>query len=310
MPVAPSASMLIATRIGIARSAIAWTGPGKPTSVSSISPLAGFVGHLGVVHVACFELARLGDGLAVEGAEDHPEGVDGGEKRADVADGIQRPVPAAALAGHEQDVVLGEESGERRDPRQGEAADDEAAVGEGHRLLEAAHLLERLLAGHRPDQRAGGHEEQRLEEGVGHQVKEARRVGADGDAHDHVADLRHRRVGDHALDVRLGEADRAGDQERERADHGADVLGGGGAFEQRVHARDQVDAGGDHRRGVDQRADRRRALHRVGQPRVKRDLRRLGEGADQQQQAAGDQVAVVRGVPEGARDSTAWKTFR
>ena len=74
---------------------------------------------------------------------------------------------------------------------------------------EAAHPVERLLARHRADDRARAHEQQRLEEGVRHQVEHARRVGADGDAHDHVADLRHRRVGDHALDVGLHERDRA-----------------------------------------------------------------------------------------------------
>ncbi len=137
------------------------------------------------------------------------------------------------------------------------------------------------------------HEQQRLEEGVGHQVEQPGRVGADGDAHDHVADLGHRRVGDHALDVGLGERDRARDQQRGRADHRAHVLRGGREFEQRVHARDQVHAGRDHRRRVDQRADRRRALHRVGQPGVQRDLRGLGERADEQQQAAGDEVAAV-----------------
>ena len=43
-PTAPSASRPIATRIGSARSAIACTGPGKPTSVSSSSPVAGLRG--------------------------------------------------------------------------------------------------------------------------------------------------------------------------------------------------------------------------------------------------------------------------
>ena len=65
------------------------------------------------------------------------------------------------------------------------------------------------------------------------------------------------------------------------ADEGADVRGGGRQLEERVHAGDQVDAGGDHRRGVDQRGDGRGALHRVGEPGVERELRRLGEGADQ-----------------------------
>ncbi len=69
----------------------------------------------------------------------------------------------------------------------------------------------------------------------------------------------------------------------------------GAMLEQRMHARDQVDAGGHHRRGVDQRGDRRRALHRVREPGVERDLGGLRERADQQQQAAGDDVRRVVG---------------
>ena len=68
---------------------------------------------------------------------------------------------------------------------------------------------------------------------------------------------------------------------------------GGRLLEQRVHARDQVDARGDHRGGVDQGGDRRRALHRVREPGVQRDLGGLRERADEQQEAAGDEVAVV-----------------
>ena len=63
------------------------------------------------------------------------------------------------------------------------------------------------------------------------------------------------------------------------------------------HPRHQVHAGGDHRGRVDQRGDRRRAGHRVGQPHVQRDLRRLAGGADEQQhadQAGGDRR---RGAP-------------
>ncbi len=45
---------------------------------------------------------------------------------------------------------------------------------------------------------------------------------------------------------------------------------------------DQVDPGGDHRRGVDEGADRRRAFHRVGEPGVERKLRRLGDRAAEQ----------------------------
>ena len=58
-------------------------------------------------------------------------------------------------------------------PGQRQAADDEAHERERQRLAEAAHPVERLDAGHRADQRAGGHEQQRLEERVRHQVEQA-----------------------------------------------------------------------------------------------------------------------------------------
>ena len=54
--------------------------------------------------------------------------------------------------------------------------------------------------------------------------------------------------------------------------------------EQHGVAADHVDARRDHRRGVDQRGDRRRAFHRVRQPDVERDLRRLAGRAEEQQQ--------------------------
>ena len=60
-----------------------------------------------------------------------------------------------------------------------------------------------------------------------------------------------------------------------------DVRRGG---EDRVGAGDEVDAGVDHRRGVDQGRHRRRALHRVRQPDVQRELGALADGAGEDQQ--------------------------
>ena len=57
----------------------------------------------------------------------------------------------------------------------------------------------------------------------------------------------------------------------------------------RGRARDHVDAGGHHGRRVDQRRDRGRALHRVGQPDVERDLRALAGRADEQAQGGDGQ---------------------
>ncbi len=73
----------------------------------------------------------------------------------------------------------------------------------------------------------------------------------------------------------------------------ADVGGGGRQLEQRVAARDQVHARGDHRGRVDQGGHRRRALHGVGQPRVQRQLSGLGERPHQDQQAGRHELAVV-----------------
>ena len=53
----------------------------------------------------------------------------------------------------------------------------------------------------------------------------------------------------------------------------------GNALDEEEHARQHVDACGDHRRGVDERGDRRRALHGIRQPDVERNLRGLADRA-------------------------------
>ena len=71
----------------------------------------------------------------------------------------------------------------------------------GMYLREAAHLAHVLLVVHGDDHRAGREEQQRLEEGVGHEMEDRRAVGRDAERHRHVAELRERRVGDDPLDV-------------------------------------------------------------------------------------------------------------
>ena len=117
-------------------------------------------------------------------------------------------------------------------------------------------------------------------------------VGAGADGHDHVADLRHRRVGDDPLEVAHHEPDRAGHEQRHRADDHPDRRRGARELEERVQARDEVDAGGHHRRRVDERGDRGGALHRVREPRVQRDLRALGEAPDEDEHEPRREVAV------------------
>ena len=148
-----------------------------------------------------------------------------------------------------------------------------------HERAQAAHPADVLLAAEVMDDDAGAHEQQRLEERVRHQVEDRVAVRADPGRDEHVADLRHRRVRDDALDVPLHERDHSRDEERDRAEDRGEVLDVRRRLEDRARADEQVDAGGDHRRRVDQRGDRRRAFHRVREPRVERDLRRLRDRA-------------------------------
>ncbi len=81
----------------------------------------------------------------------------------------------------------------------------------------------------------------------------------------------------------------AADEQGERADDRDDDLARLGQVEDRVRAGDQVDAGGDHRCRVDERRDRGRALHRVREPGLQRELAGLAARAEQQQQRDRDE---------------------
>ena len=119
--------------------------------------------------------------------------------------------------------------------------------------------------------------------------------GRQADGHDHVAELRERRVGEDALDVVLLDGDERREQRGEAADVGDDVQRVG--VEQKQHPAKHVNAGGHHRRGVDQGGDGRRAFHRVRQPDMQRELRRLADRAAENQQA-GDGRASCRARPD------------
>ncbi len=128
---------------------------------------------------------------------------------------------------------------------------------------------------------------------------------ADGEGAGHVAELADRRVGQDPLDVVLGERGEAGAGHGDGGHHGEDHHRGLGRLEHRQETGDEVDPGGHHRRGVDQRRDGCRARHRVGEPGVQRELRGLAGHAREQQQ--GDQGRVVdaaaRHGPQDAGDA-------
>jgi len=170
---------------------------------------------------------------------------------------------------------LAEEAGEGEDAADGEDAGGHGPEGDGDFFPEAAHAAHVLFAGDGVDDRAGGEEEQTLEEGVGHEVEDAGGVGSDAAGHEHVAELRDGGVGEDALDVVLDEADGGGEKGGGCSDAGDDGEGDGRVVEEDVAAGDHVDARGDHGGGVDEGGDRGGAFHRVGEPDVEGDLRGL-----------------------------------
>ena len=131
------------------------------------------------------------------------------------------------------------------------------------------------------DDGAGGEEQKCLEEGVGYDVEDGGRVGADSAGQEHIAELRDGGVGEDALDIVLNQTDAGGEECGGGSDSGDPGERVGGTIEQGVAARDHVDTGGDHRRGVDEGGNGGGAFHRVRQPDVKGDLRGFAGGADE-----------------------------
>ncbi len=114
---------------------------------------------------------------------------------------------------------------------------------------------------------------------------------ADAEGQHHVAKLADGRISEHAFDVGGGDGDRRGHEERDRADDGDDQQ----HFrrEHRIEPADQINAGGDHRRRVHERADGRGAFHRIGQPGMQRKLSTLADAAAEDADARDDQQPVA-----------------
>ena len=145
-----------------------------------------------------------------------------------------------------------------------------------------AHVL---VVVHADNRTTGGKEQQGFKEGVGHHMEHGHGVGRRAQRHGHIAELRQGGIGHHALDVVLNCAEKAHKQRGNRADDHDDAQGGAAQFVNRRHARHHKQTGGNHGCRVNQRGNRRRAFHRVGQPHVQRELGGFTHRADKQQQA-------------------------
>ncbi len=66
-------------------------------------------------------------------------------------------------------------------------------------------------------------------------------------------------------------------------------------LDEKADAHQHVNAGGHHRRGVDQRGDRRRTFHGVRQPDVQRELRGFSDGAAKDQERRDREILRITG---------------
>ena len=216
--------------------------------------------------------------------ESHPESaphVERGHAGSDYADPVH---PRRVTVSRAENGVLAEVAGGAR-----EAGDRKRRAHQRpHRprrvFPQTAHMPHVLLAVAGMDYAARAEEQQRLEERMRHDVPDAGGERAHANTEEHVSKLRDRRVSVDLLDIGLQEADGRGEDGGGEADNGHRFHGGGRMREDRGRAHAHVDARGNHGRGVDESGDRRGTFHRIGQPHVERNLRRLSTSANKKQQ--------------------------
>ena len=109
-------------------------------------------------------------------------------------------------------------------------------------------------------------------------------IGTRAKRHKHIAELRAGRIGNHALDVVLHQADGGRKKGGRCADKHHHIHGRRRGFKQRRQTRHHEHARRYHGGGVNKSRNRGRAFHRVRQPSVEQKLRRFTHRADKQQQ--------------------------
>ena len=132
--------------------------------------------------------------------------------------------------------------------------------------------------------RARRQEQQRFKERVGHQVENRRVPCLHAQREEHVANLTHGRVSQHTFDVGLHQRGEARQHQRYRTNDTHQMQHFRRHQEQAVGTGNQVHARGHHGGRVDQRGDRRRARHRIGKPRLQRQLSGFTDRAAEQHQ--------------------------
>ena len=184
-------------------------------------------------------------GLHVE--RDHGDQEVGGVQRSADRQHDQGDERVGAVHAHARvgQIQLRCEAAQNGNAHDGACGDGEHRAGEGRAIARAAQLMEGCVAVGRTDQPVAGEEEHRLGQGMGDDVEHRRgepRAGAQRDAQVDVADLCHRREGDHAPELLLqNRVDGAQDDAHhgEHQQHGLDV--GGAEHRRAEHAHHELD---------------------------------------------------------------------
>ena len=141
----------------------------------------------------------------------------------------------------------------------------------------------------------------RLVERVREDVQQCQREKPKTTLQHHEPHLRDRRPGERGLDGGLSQHHQASKESRETPDHHEHRQHAGMKHHHVRKANEQKPAGIDDSR-VQERGDRRRRLHDLGEPAMSRELCRLQECGQRQQDGRTQRAAVARFGSSGAED--------
>ena len=207
---------------------------------------------------------------------------------------VEQERALAARKGFCQYLILREEPRESRHTGNRKCRDPHDRRGPRHELPEAAHVphilgvfpavrvMVRVM--HDVNHAPRAKKQERLEERVRNEMKDSGRVGAHTHSDEHEAQLGHRGIRQHLLDIPLLEGDRRGEQGGDGTHQGDHCAGDRGHRKQNVGAGYQVHASRHHRCRVDQCGHRCGTCHGVREPGVERDLGRLTDAAEKEKE--------------------------
>ena len=253
--------------------------------------------------------------LAEEGVPDQHAGL-GQDQRTGGHDGRREECDAgrrdARMRHRGQQRLFGQEAEHGRQAGHRERGDRAHGKGERHgpaQPAQPAQVARARLVIHDAD----GQEQRRLVERVRHHADHQRLErgrGVAADQHHQHAKLADGGIGQQRLKIVLLKPQVSAGEHRHQPEAGEQPEPGVGQAQGWVHARQQIDAGLDHRRRVQVRAGRGGRGHRVGQPDVRGDLCALGERAERHQpqhhavkRAAAEHIAAAEdgGIVHAAR---------